>query len=151
MGKTLSYDEMMEMAQGSSFTRCIDPASSVFLAPDNMIEAIRKELGEPTLPLEDVLSCVYHSLAHSYLRTVEEMEALCEKKIGGIHILGGGSKDRYLNRLVARITGRRVYIGLTEATATGNLLSQWMHDTHHSLDEARECVKQSFSIQEVTP
>ena len=97
-----------------------------------------------------MLACVYHSLAASYERSIREIEQISGKKIGAIHIVGGGSKDAYLNRLTAKQTGCKVYVGLTEATATGNLLSQVMYSEKISLAAAREIVKETFKISEVT-
>ena len=78
------------------------------------------------------------------------MEALRKKTIDRILIVGGGSKDRYLNELTARTTGKRVVTGLPEATALGNLLAQIMQDETISLQQARELVKQSFPLKETT-
>ena len=122
-----------------------------------MIEAIRKYLGDEELPIGDVLKSVYLSLANSYNTAVKTIEKLSSKEIEKIFIVGGGSKDKYLNELTARITGKKVIIGLNEATATGNLLSQIMYDISKtvynksgiSLDTAREIVKKSFNIREI--
>lgn len=84
-----------------------------------------------------------------YTTAVKTIEKLSDKKIENIFIVGGGSKDAYLNELTARITGKRVIIGLDEATATGDILSQIMYDENIGLDKARETVKKSFDIQEV--
>ncbi len=146
--KELTYDEMMNLAKESSFKEKIDPNDNSFLAPENMIEAVRKYLGKPDLPLSDVLSSVYHSLADSYRRAVEEIESISGKEIKAIHIVGGGSKDKYLNKLTAEYTGKRVFTGLTEATATGNLMSQIMQDEKITLTEAREIIKRTFDVKE---
>lgn len=146
--KELTYDEMMYSAISSKFTEKIDPNSPCFVAPENMIEAVRNYLGKPDLPLTDVLSSVYHSLADSYRKAVEEIESISGKEIKSIHIVGGGSKDKYLNKLTAEYTGKKVYTGLMEATATGNILSQIMYDKKITLTEAREIVKKTFDIKE---
>lgn len=148
--KKYTYDEMMQMAMKSGFTQRIDPTDNRFLAPDNMIEAVRTYLGKPDLPLEDVLSSVYHSLAFSYDKAVKEIEKISGKKITSIHIVGGGSKDTYLNHLTAQYTGKKVYIGLVEATATGNLISQIMYSENITLTQARQIIKKTFHIREVT-
>ncbi|MBR3778307.1 MAG: rhamnulokinase [Clostridia bacterium] len=150
LGKQYTYDEMMKMAMSSDYEGLIDPTDDAFMAPQSMLGAIRTYLGEPELPLGDVLACVYHSLAASYERSIREIEQISGKKIGAIHIVGGGSKDAYLNRLTAKQTGCKVYVGLTEATATGNLLSQVMYSEKISLAAAREIVKETFKISEVT-
>ena len=148
LNKMYTYDEMMEMAMASTFTEKIDPTDNVFLAPDDMIDAIRTYIGRPELPLADVLSSVYHSLAYSYQKTVKEIEQISGKEIKSIHIVGGGSKDKYLNRLTAEYTGKKVYIGLSEATATGNIISQIMYAEGKSLEEVRNLVKNTFNITE---
>ncbi|MGN1348964.1 MAG: rhamnulokinase family protein [Acutalibacteraceae bacterium] len=148
LDKTLTYDEMMLMAIGSSFKEKIDPNAPCFVAPDNMIEAVRTYLNKPDLPLCDVLSSVYHSLAESYKEAVGEIEKISQKEIKSIHIVGGGSRDKYLNLLTAQYTGKKVFTGLTEATATGNILSQIMHDKNINLTEARKIIRTTFEIKE---
>lgn len=147
--KLLTYDEMMHLAEASSFSELVDPNDQRFLAPDNMIEAVREALGKPNLPLGDVLASVYNSLAHSYDRAIKEIEQISGKKIKAINIVGGGSRDMYLNKLTSRVTGKKVYIGLMEATATGNLMSQIMYKNNLTLTEARNLIKNTFDVKEV--
>ena len=114
-----------------------------------MIEAIRTHLGKPDLPVGDVLSSVYHSLAYSYKQAVETIERVSGKVIDLINIIGGGSKDAYLNALTKQYTGKKVLVGPVEATATGNILAQLMHaDPTLTLEEARNIVKKSFDTYE---
>lgn len=148
IGKKYTYDEMMELAEQSTYDKLIDPNEASFLAPDDMVQAIRTYLGEPELPLGDVLKSVYLSLAHSYDRAVKVIEKLSDKTVRNIMIVGGGSKDVYLNRLTSEITGKTVLTGLSEATATGNMLAQIMFTQKISLTEAREIIKNSFTIKE---
>ena len=141
---------MMNMAMESDFKELIDPNAKDFVAPENMIEAIRNYLGKPDLSIKDVLSSVYHSLANSYNEAVKTIERVSEKQIDLINIIGGGSKDGYLNRLTKQYTGKRVLAGPTEATATGNLIAQFMFaDKDVKLEDLREIVKKSFEITEV--
>lgn len=148
--KKYTYDEMMHMAQGSAYTKTFDCNAPTLTAPQSMLEAIRNLLGDADLPVADVLSSVYHSLALSYQQAVSQIEALSGKQIGRILIVGGGSKDRYLNELTAKVTGKTVLTGLSEATALGNILSQIMACENLTLRQAREIVKQSFSIKETS-
>ena len=136
---------MMHMAQASSFTEQIDPTNEAFLAPDSMIEAVRAYLGKPDLPLGDLLSSVYHSLAAIYAKTVKELEEIADKSIHTVCIVGGGCKDEYLNRLTAKYTGKRVSAGPVECTATGTILSQLMYlEPSLTLAKAREIVKNTY-------
>ena len=147
IGKKLTYDEMMQLAMNSGYTKTFNCNDPTLVTPDSMIGAIRALLGED-LPLGDVLSAVYHSLAAMYKGAVEQIEKLSGKQIHKILIVGGGSKDRYLNELTARVAGKTVLTGLSEATALGNLLSQIMYDRKISLTEARNTVRKSFPIKE---
>ena len=65
-----------------------------------------------------------------------------------IHIVGGGSKDDYLNALTAKAVGKPVYAGPTEATALGNLIVQMITaGVFADLTEARTCIRNSFPIE----
>lgn len=69
-----------------------------------------------------------------------------------INIVGGGSKDAYLNELTARTTGLPVFAGPTEGTALGNLMAQFIAaGEFDDLEAARAAIRQSFDIKEVTP
>ncbi|MBO4953971.1 MAG: rhamnulokinase [Clostridia bacterium] len=125
LDKKYTYDEMMQMAMDSHFTQTFNPNDPRLVAPENMIEAIRDCLGAPELPLGDVISSVYHSLAASYARVVEEIETITNEAVDAIQIVGGGSKDRYLNELTATYTKKQVQTGPVEATAMGNLKTQF--------------------------
>ncbi len=144
-----SYNALMRMAQSSHVIRYFDVNSSELTAPEDMISVIRKKLGEPDLPLSDLLNCVYHSLAAAYGQSVRELEEITGRKFDRIHIIGGGSQDSYLNQLVCRYTKKRVFAGPVEATAIGNLMSQIMTDCLLSLQQARDIVFRSFKIEEV--
>lgn len=150
LNKKYTYDEMMQMAMESGYTKTFDPNAPSLVAPENMIEAIRTLLGEKELPVGDLLSSVYHSLTASYDKAVKTVEFLTGETIRSIHIMGGGSKDAYLNELTAKTTGKPVLAGPVEATALGNLLSQMMYaDGEKSLLDMRKTVKDSFDITEV--
>lgn len=142
------YDDMMKLAMQSSFKETTDPNLPAYASPQSMVEAVRQSLGRPGLPVGDVLNCLYRSLALSYKRAVEEIEEVSGKRTEYIFITGGGSRDAYLNALTAEFTGKRVYTGLTEATATGNLAAQLAADRGLSLAHVREIIKHSFDIKE---
>ena len=148
LDKKYTYDEMMQMAMKSDFVEYINPNAPEFLAPANMIEAIREYLGKPDLPIGDVLNSVYNSLAKTYNEAVKVIEEISNKKIDVINIVGGGCKDAYLNSLTEKYTGKKVIAGPVEATAAGNLMVQLMY-LYKDLDlvKARELIKNSFSAK----
>ena len=149
LNNEFSYDDMMRLAMQSKRFEMIDTNAPDFLAPENMINAIRSYLKNESIPIEVVINSVYHSLAQSYKNAIDEIEKLAGKTIDNVFIVGGGSKDTYLNKLTAQYTGKKVVTGLSEATATGNLLSQIMYDKKISLAQARDIVKNSFDIMEI--
>ena len=149
LNNEFSYDDMMRLAMQSKRFEMIDTNAPDFLAPENMINAIRSYLKNESIPIEVVINSVYHSLAQSYKNAIDEIEKLAGKTIDNVFIVGGGSKDTYLNKLTAQYTGKKVVTGLSEATATGNLLSQIMYEKKISLAQARDIVKNSFDIKEI--
>lgn len=148
INKKYTYDEMMHMAMESKFTKIINVNDPSLTAPENMINAVNRLAGDENLPLGDTLSCIYHSLASMYANCTKTIESITGKTLENIFIVGGGSKDAYLNSLTAKCTGKKVVIGLGEATATGNIAAQIMSDKNMSLDEVREIIKVSFDIKE---
>jgi len=144
-----SYDDMMKLAMKSDYKKLIDPTNNAFLAPESMTEAIKTYLGEPNLELGDMLNCVYHSLAETYKNVVNEITSVTGKTVDTVCIVGGGSRDEYLNRLTSRITGCRVTAGPVEGTAAGNLLTQLIAlDPSFSYEDAKKCIKDTFAVKE---
>lgn len=147
--KSMSYDDMMLLAESTGDYELIDVNDDMFVAPENMVQAIREYIGKPDASLGYVINCVYHSLANSYVAAVREIEEITKKSFESIHIVGGGCRDKYLNRLTKEYTGKTVTAGPVEATATGNVISQIMRDKGLTLEKARHVVKRSFEIKEV--
>lgn len=147
LNKSMTYDEMMELAKKCGEYKYFDVNDSTLVAPKNMIDAIGKLIGSDDLGL--ILNSAYHSLAKSYSEAVMEIEAVTGKRFKAIHIVGGGCQDKYLNALTRDYTGKSVTAGPIEATATGNIVSQIMRDKKISLATAREIVKNSFDIKEI--
>lgn len=147
LNKSMTYDEMMELAKSSNSYKYFDVNDSTLVAPKNMIDAIGKLIGSDDLGL--ILNSAYHSLAKSYSEAVTEIEAVTGKRFNAIHIVGGGCQDKYLNALTRDYTGKSVTAGPIEATATGNIVSQIISDKKISLATARKIVKKSFDIKEI--
>jgi len=143
--KQFTYDEMMNLAMNADGFEYVDTNDNAFLAPKSMIKAISTYLNNDSLPLDVLINSVYHSLAKAYADVVLQIESVCGKTIDTINIVGGGSKDEYLNSLTAQYTKKKVIAGPVEATATGNIISQMMFSKEvSSLEEARALVKKSF-------
>ena len=98
------------------------------LHPPSMLGAIRSQLtatGQrlPESPI-DVARVVFDSLALGYARVIAAIERLTGEPIAGIHVVGGGARNAYLNQATADATGKPVLAGPVEATATGNVIGQ---------------------------
>lgn len=145
LNKSMTYDEMMSLAKKANSYKYFDVNDNTLVAPKNMIEAIGKLIGSDDLRF--ILNSAYHSLAKSYDEAAKEIENVTGKQFNTIHIIGGGCQDEYLNALTRDYTGKSVTAGPIEATATGNIVSQIMHDKKISLAVAREIIKNSFDIK----
>lgn len=138
------------------FPSLVNVNDDLFLAPESMIEAIRKYCADTAQPVPEtvgeVASVVYRSLADCYGRTVRQLEEITGKTYDSINIIGGGSNAAYLNQLTANATRKTVYAGPGEATAIGNLLAQMIRSGELlDLTHARKCVFESFDINVFVP
>jgi rhamnulokinase len=69
-------------------------------------------------------SLLFHSLAARYVEVLEQIEAVTGKQFRRLHIMGGGSQNKFLNRLTAQATGLDVVVAGTECSTTGNFAVQ---------------------------
>jgi len=150
-GERFGYEELVEMAEKAGPAKAIINPDD-FFQPGDMPARIAdwcraRNLTAPQTPGE-FCRAILESLAHRYREVVEGLESLTGRKIRTIHIVGGGSRNALLNRLVAQVTGRTVVAGPVEATAAGNVLVQAIGAGEvRDLDEARAIVRRSFEIQ----
>lgn len=153
LGGAHSFDDLCHMAEDSRFDAVVDVNDDCFLAPRSMSAAVRLYCERSGLPVPrytgDLLRCVYRSLAKSYAAAVEELCSLTGRRFDRIHIVGGGSRDGYLNRLTAEAVGLPVVTGPTEATAAGNLLVQMIYAGEiANLDEGRRVIHASMDVED---
>ncbi len=106
----------------------IDPDDPRFLAPASMLQALRTALADAghRVPDEPVAlaKVVLDSLASRYAQVVDTIEELAGEPVRGVHIVGGGCLNDYLNQATADASGRAVRTGPVEATALGNAVVQ---------------------------
>ena len=153
LNEEVSVGELCEMAKANQdFPSRVNVNDHSFLSPDSMIKAIQDycQKTNQIIPkaVGELANVIYQSLALSYASTIEEIELLTRKKYSAIHVVGGGGNADYLNELTAKATGKIIYTGPTEATATGNMVVQMISNkVFASLEEARKCIKDSFQIK----
>ena len=155
-GEGVSFSESEKISRESDYNGIIDVNESRFFAPESMTETIRQACMEQGLAapqsLGDLARCIYRSIASSYARTIKELRMLTGKDFSGVNIIGGGSKNLFLNELTADACGLPVYAGPAEGTALGNILSQMIaYGEIPCRAAARETVRRSFDVLEVRP
>lgn len=156
-GENLSYEEIMYLAAAAKpFLAVIDPDNNMFFHPGDMPARIQKfctqtKQHEPRTKGE-ILRVALESLALKYRWVLERLDELSGKRLNPIHIIGGGTKNRLLNKFTANATQRNVVTGPVEATAIGNMLMQAIGlGDLSSISEAREAVRASFEVEEYFP
>ncbi|MER7520358.1 rhamnulokinase family protein [Streptomyces sp. NPDC126499] len=128
-GGPAGHEELVaEAERAEPFVSVVDPDAPEFLAPGDMPERIReycRRTGQP-VPAERgaVLRCVLESLALAHRRTLRRAAELAGRRVGTVHLVGGGARNALLCRLTADATGLPVVAGPVEATALGNVLVQ---------------------------
>ncbi|MBQ4471413.1 MAG: rhamnulokinase [Kiritimatiellae bacterium] len=126
-GAKYSFATLEKLARAASFDVVIDVNDARFMNPASMIGevvAAAAERGRAPRTIGEIVACVYKSLAACYADAISRLSALTGKKYTSLNIVGGGSKDGYLNELTAEATGLEVVAGPTEGTAIGNLIVQ---------------------------
>ncbi len=154
-GREYSY---AELTQGASAAKPIGSIIDVdeFVEPGDYPQRIRdwcRKTGQEVPGDEGSMTrVILQSIAARYREVLDLLEKTIGKRIEVIHIVGGGSRNRFLNQLTANATERRVMAGPAEATAIGNALVQAMGAGKvGSIDEIRGIVQRSFEVEEFLP
>ncbi len=156
-GRNVTYDSMTEAALNAKpFVYFIDVNDPVFMPPGDMPARIAeycRKTGQPVPEgIGEIIRTIFDSLALCYRYTVDDIACLTGKKPSSINIVGGGSKDPLLSQITADVCGMPVIAGPAEATSLGNLLMQAMaHGIVSSMAEARELVRESFTVKTYLP
>ena len=118
------FGEIVDEAEASSFEETVDANDQAFLAPESMKQAFDQALTAKPQTVGDYFRCAYRSLALSYMNAVQELQHNTGRHYDIIYIVGGGAKNRFLNRLTEEASGKKVIALPIEATAIGNLKIQ---------------------------
>ncbi len=156
-GSEYSFAQLEAFAKESKpFRSLINPDDASFATPGDMPGRIKdycRRTGQPVPEtVGDVIRCIYESLALKYRKTVESIRELIQKDISTIHIVGGGTKDRFLSQMTADACNMKVLAGPEEATAIGNLMMQAISEGEVlDLAHARRIVAKSFPLTTYLP
>jgi rhamnulokinase len=156
-GRAVSWEAMVQQAIDSpAFELLIDPDDASFVAPEDMVDAIReyaRRTGQSEPQHDGALyRASLEGLALRYRDCLGMLESLVEHDIEVIHIVGGGCLNEFLCQMTADACDRTVIAGPVEATATGNLLMQMLGTQRlGSIEEARSLVRTSFQSRRYDP
>ena len=157
--KGLSADLESLLAAAAAIERppgLVFPDHPRFFNPVSMTAEVQGALAETGQRVPDdparLTRVVLDSLAFRYASVVRTIESLTGETVPGVHIVGGGSQNDYLNQATADAAGRPVLAGPAEATATGNLLLQAVASGRMgSLAEGRAIVSRAVRPRRFEP
>lgn len=148
-GDKYDFATLASMARAERVSETVDVNDERFLAPENMTEEIGAAAGR-RLSVGETAYCIFNSLAKSYAQSLRDLEKLTGEKYETLNVIGGGSKNGFLNELTAEYTGKKIVVGPAEGTAIGNFMAQMIGDgALRSVAEGRETVRRSFNIVEL--
>lgn len=153
----MDYETLVQKtAEKPDFRSLIDPDDPRFFNPKNMADAIRSFCKETQQPAPesvlDFVTLILASLALKYRMVLDRLRRITGRPIRRIHIIGGGARNRVLNRFTANATGLPVLAGPFEATATGNVLVQAIGlGVFDSLGQIRQVVRNSSEVIRTEP
>lgn len=154
-GEATTYDEVIAEAERSAFDSLIDVDDPSFANPADMERALgdfcRRTAQAAPQSKGDAMRCVCRSLAARYRRGIDELNRLLPHPVERLNILGGGCRNRLLNRLTANALGIPVYAGPVEATALGNLAVQAVALGDLPSDSVRETIARSTELRRYQP
>ena len=123
-----SVAELVALCEQSDYDGLIYPDAPCFSAPASMTAAIREycqSTGQAaTETPADYCRCIFRSLALRYRQVVEILQSMCDFPIKKLHVIGGGSLNKYLMQYAATALNMPVICGPVEGTALGNVLMQ---------------------------
>jgi rhamnulokinase len=159
-GADQSLDQLLaRVGTPSEPSGLIHPDRPRFFNPRSMTRELTAALVESRQPATDdpavVTKIILDSLALRYASVIATLERLTSQAIEGIHIIGGGAQNAYLNQATANAAGRPVLAGPIEATAIGNLLVQAvacgtlaaLGDGHRAIDATAALAPRHFDPQ----
>lgn len=123
-----SVGELVALCEKSSYEGLINPDAPCFAAPASMTAAIREyciSTGQAAPETHaDYIRCIFRSLALRYRQVVEILRSMCGFPIKKLHVIGGGSQNKFLMQYAADALDMPVVCGPVEGTALGNVLMQ---------------------------
>ncbi|KAA6302232.1 MAG: L-Rhamnulokinase [Candidatus Ordinivivax streblomastigis] len=145
--------ECLKVPEGQSLVNSDDP---LFNHPTSMRAAIQQycRANGDVVPETkgELVRCVLESLALKYRAVMEKLQTSTQSEIKKLYVVGGGSQNKVLNQLIANTLEIEVVVGITEATAIGNIIQQAIANKQiANLAEGHQIIKNSFNFEVVKP
>lgn len=114
--------------EAEPFRSIINPDDPRFTNPPSMVKAIQDYCRETNQPVPEtykqIARCIFESLALRYREVVGYLRELAPFPIEKLHVIGGGTYNKYLMQMTADSLGIPVITGPVEGTAIGNIMLQ---------------------------
>ena len=125
----LGHAELQSAARECEpFRSLINPDDPIFANPASMVDAITTYCEKTNQPIPQgyaqTCRCIFDSLALRYRQVFAWLKEFADFDINVLHIIGGGSKNEYLDQFTANSCGVTVLAGPQEGTAIGNIMLQ---------------------------
>ena len=127
--RQLSHPELQGSAmQVEAFRSIINPDDKAFANPPSMIGAIQQYCRETNQPVPEtpaeICRCIFDSLSLRYRQVFGWLKEFADFDINVLHVIGGGSLNKYLTQFTADACDVEVLAGPQECTAIGNIMLQ---------------------------
>jgi len=148
-GNSYTWTGLQVLAEQSKpFRSLIAPDSPDFVAPNNMLLAIRNFCQRTKQPMPGspgaFARCCIESLSLRYRQVLDSLIELTSQRLSIIRVAGGGSRNQMMCQFTANATNRSVITGPTEGSVLGNALIQTIATGHiKNLAEGREVIASS--------
>ncbi len=155
----IEMEKIVRLAEKSGKNNIyIYPDDNAFYAPEHMPQAISQNItGNYGVNISGgdvgrIANIFFESLALQYRYCAEKLMEISKRKIRKLYIVGGGSKNTLVNQYVANAAKLPVLTGVTEASATGNLLCQMYGNKEvGSKSEIKEILKNTYPVKCYVP
>lgn len=145
-----------EAARCAPFASLIDVEDALFNPQGKMVRRIQLycERSGQKVPQTrgEIVRCIYESLALKFKQTRQAIVRLTGHPMKLIQMVGGGSKSALLGQMTADALGVPVAVGLSDASAVGNVAMQLVGMGEvKDVKQAREVIARSFPVRYIAP
>lgn len=133
-GRAWKIDELVEAARDlPAPVHLLEVDDPELLLPGNIPEKINRQFARRALPAPAgdsssdaprYANLIFHSLAARYAEVLKDLASVTGRQFNQLYVVGGGSRNAWLNRLVEQTTGLPIVLGSPESSTIGNFAVQ---------------------------